>query len=188
MTKETALHKAWGEALLTQKEAVIIDGVRSPVGKHNGALSAVRPDDLLADILRALVRDVHAGLRHHAHRRRVDRVRLYARRPRLDDVGLDRPGPPLGHLAAAGVAGAEEEDSELGVSSGLGWLSRHRLLTGVGRDESADGQLYRQGRRASVSLAPTAPNKPDKRDACPTEASDQSAPSAFRTQRIPYIS
>ena len=32
----------------------IIDGVRSPVGKHNGALSSIRPDDLLAEVLRGL--------------------------------------------------------------------------------------------------------------------------------------
>jgi len=37
------------------KEVVIIDGVRSPVGKHNGSLSSVRPDDLLAEVLKGLV-------------------------------------------------------------------------------------------------------------------------------------
>ena len=37
------------------KEVVIIDGVRSPVGKHGGDLSGVRPDDLLAEVLKGLV-------------------------------------------------------------------------------------------------------------------------------------
>jgi acetyl-CoA acetyltransferase family protein len=37
------------------KEVVIIDAVRSPVGRHNGALSSVRPDDLLAEVLKGLV-------------------------------------------------------------------------------------------------------------------------------------
>jgi 3-oxoadipyl-CoA thiolase len=36
-------------------EAVIIDAVRTPVGRLGGALSAVRPDDLAALVLRALV-------------------------------------------------------------------------------------------------------------------------------------
>lgn len=36
-------------------DVVIVDGVRSPVGKHNGALSGVRPDDLLAEVLKGLV-------------------------------------------------------------------------------------------------------------------------------------
>jgi len=53
------------------REVVIVDGVRSPVGRHNGGLSSVRPDDLLAEVLRglqartgldpALVEDVYAG-------------------------------------------------------------------------------------------------------------------------------
>ncbi len=53
------------------RQVVIIDAVRSPVGKHSGGLSSVRPDDLLADVLKALVdrvgidpalvEDVYAG-------------------------------------------------------------------------------------------------------------------------------
>ena len=46
------------------KEVVIIDGVRSPIGKFGGSLSQVRPDDLLADVLKALMErtGVDAGL------------------------------------------------------------------------------------------------------------------------------
>ncbi|HEY73011.1 MAG: 3-oxoadipyl-CoA thiolase [Chloroflexi bacterium] len=36
-------------------EVVIIDAVRSPIGRHHGALSSVRPDDLLAEVLKALM-------------------------------------------------------------------------------------------------------------------------------------
>jgi acetyl-CoA acetyltransferase family protein len=53
------------------REIVIIDGVRSPVGRHNGGLSSVRPDDLLAEVLKglqartgldpAMVEDVYMG-------------------------------------------------------------------------------------------------------------------------------
>ena len=52
-------------------EALIVNAVRTPVGKRNGVLSKVRPDDLLALALRelvdrvgldpALVEDVIAG-------------------------------------------------------------------------------------------------------------------------------
>ncbi len=38
------------------RDAVIIDAVRSPVGRHGGALSTVRPDDLLARVIEALLR------------------------------------------------------------------------------------------------------------------------------------
>ena len=32
------------------RDVVIIDGVRSPIGRFGGGLSSVRPDDLLADV------------------------------------------------------------------------------------------------------------------------------------------
>jgi acetyl-CoA acetyltransferase family protein len=37
------------------QEAVIIEGVRTPVGKHAGVLASVRPDDLAAHVLKAIV-------------------------------------------------------------------------------------------------------------------------------------
>jgi len=37
------------------QEAVIIDAIRSPIGAYGGALSAVRPDDLAALVLEAIV-------------------------------------------------------------------------------------------------------------------------------------
>ncbi|PRB79018.1 3-oxoadipyl-CoA thiolase [Pseudomonas sp. MYb185] len=42
--------------------AYIYDGLRSPFGRHAGALASVRPDDLLADVIRAVVaRNPFAG-------------------------------------------------------------------------------------------------------------------------------
>ena len=53
------------------KEVVILDGVRSPIGKYGGGLSSVRPDDLLAEVYKGLIErtgvdpagleDVYAG-------------------------------------------------------------------------------------------------------------------------------
>ncbi len=47
------------------KTAYIIDAVRTPVGKYGGALSSIRPDDLLAHVIRVIIQrnqgiDVHA--------------------------------------------------------------------------------------------------------------------------------
>ena len=36
-------------------EAVIVEAVRSPIGKRNGGLSGVRPADLSAQVLNGLV-------------------------------------------------------------------------------------------------------------------------------------
>jgi acetyl-CoA C-acetyltransferase len=37
------------------KKAFVIDAVRTPIGKYGGALASVRPDDLLAHVIRALL-------------------------------------------------------------------------------------------------------------------------------------
>ncbi|MGD2134614.1 MAG: thiolase family protein [Gemmatimonadales bacterium] len=68
------------------RDVVIIDGVRSPIGKHGGALSRVRPDDLLADVLRglvdrvgidpALIEDVYAGCGNQAGEDNRDVARM----------------------------------------------------------------------------------------------------------------
>ena len=34
----------------------VIDAIRTPIGKYGGALSNVRPDDLLAYVIKALVK------------------------------------------------------------------------------------------------------------------------------------
>jgi acetyl-CoA acetyltransferase family protein len=68
------------------REVVIIDAVRSPIGRHNGVLSSVRPDDLLAEVLRALmartgvdpalVEDVYAGCGNQAGEDNRDVARM----------------------------------------------------------------------------------------------------------------
>jgi 3-oxoadipyl-CoA thiolase len=42
-------------ALRDRRNAVIIDAVRTPIGRHRGALATVRSDDLAAAVIRALV-------------------------------------------------------------------------------------------------------------------------------------
>jgi acetyl-CoA acetyltransferase len=37
------------------KKAFIIDAVRTPIGKYGGVLSTIRPDDLLAHVIKALL-------------------------------------------------------------------------------------------------------------------------------------
>ena len=36
-------------------DAYIYDGLRTPIGRHAGALAPVRPDDLLAGVIKALI-------------------------------------------------------------------------------------------------------------------------------------
>jgi acetyl-CoA acetyltransferase family protein len=70
------------------KDVVIVDAVRSPIGRHNGSLSSVRPDDLLAEVLTALmqrtgvdpalVEDVYAGCGNQAGEDNRDVARMAA--------------------------------------------------------------------------------------------------------------
>jgi len=70
------------------KEVVIIDSARSPIGKHNGSLSGVRPDDLLAEVLKglvartginpAIIEDVYMGCGNQAGEDNRDVARMSA--------------------------------------------------------------------------------------------------------------
>ena len=68
------------------REVVIIDAVRSPIGRYGGVLASVRPDDLLAHVLKtlvertgvdpALVEDVYAGCGNQAGEDNRDVARM----------------------------------------------------------------------------------------------------------------
>lgn len=47
---------SWGERTMDIREAVIVEAVRTPIGRHGGVLSQVRPDDLAAIVLRGLLK------------------------------------------------------------------------------------------------------------------------------------
>ena len=97
-------------------EAWIIDAVRTPIGRHGGALAAVRPDDLAAVTIRALLDrnplpaeqldDVIFGCTNQAgeDNRNVARMALLRA-----GVPLDVPGQTVNRLCGSGlqaVAGA----------------------------------------------------------------------------------
>ncbi|MBL7013073.1 MAG: thiolase family protein [Candidatus Marinimicrobia bacterium] len=68
------------------REVVIIDAVRSPIGRAGGALSSIRPDDLLAEVLKGLIErtgidpswieDVYAGCGNQAGEDNRDVARM----------------------------------------------------------------------------------------------------------------
>ena len=67
----------------------------------------------LAHVLGFLIGNVCAGLFHYAYRPGVEIFGIGAGRIRLYRIPLQLPCPPLGHLAAARVAGAEKEYFQL---------------------------------------------------------------------------
>ncbi len=98
--------KAWN-----MKKAYIIDAVRTPVGKYGGALSSIRPDDLLAHVLRSLmqrnpgidvnaIEDVIAGDANQAGEDNRDVARMAAL---LAGLPVTVAGNTVNRLCASGL-------------------------------------------------------------------------------------
>jgi 3-oxoadipyl-CoA thiolase len=92
------------------QEAVIIEAVRTPVGRHGGSLAGVRPDDLAALVIKeviaragiepGLVEDVYMGCANQAgeDNRNVARMSLL-----LADLPVSVAGVTINRLCASGL-------------------------------------------------------------------------------------
>jgi acetyl-CoA acyltransferase len=128
-------------------DAVIIDGVRTPVGRYGGALASVRPDDLAALVLRALVdrvgldpgelEDVYLGCANQAgeDNRNVARMAVL-----LAGFPVEVAGCTVNRLCGSGLEAVA--DAARAISHG-------------------DGQAIIAGGVESMSRAPWVTAKPD---------------------------
>ena len=91
--------------------AYIIDSVRTPIGRYGGALSTVRPDDLLAHVIKALIKrnasvdinaieDVIAGAANQSGEDNRDVARMAAL---LADLPVTVGGNTVNRLCASGL-------------------------------------------------------------------------------------
>src|SRR5689334_14712441 len=91
-------------------DAWILDAVRTPIGRHRGALSPVRPDDLAAHVLArvvaragvdpAAIDDVHLGCTNGAGEDNRNVARMAAL---LAGFGHGVPGATVNRLCASGL-------------------------------------------------------------------------------------
>ena len=120
-------------------EVYIIDAVRTPVGKYGGVLSSVRPDDLLAHVIKALlernitidpqdIEDVIAGAANQAGEDNRNVARMAAL---LAGLPVTVAGNTVNRLCASGMQaimdGARQiicEDAELVIACGVESMSR----------------------------------------------------------------
>jgi len=125
------------------EEVFIVDVIRTPVGKYGGALSAVRPDDLLAHVIKALVErnpsidlahiaDVIAGDANQAgeDNRNVARMALL-----LAGLPVTVPGTTVNRLCASGleaIMNATRQimcgDAEMNIACGVESMTRAPLV------------------------------------------------------------
>ena len=117
----------------------IIDAVRTPIGKYAGALSGVRPDDLLANVIRALVErnpavdvnaieDVIAGAANQAGEDNRNVARMAAL---LAGLPTTVAGNTVNRLCASGLQAIMDSartiacgDAELMIACGVESMSR----------------------------------------------------------------
>ncbi len=130
------------------RDAVIIDAVRSPVGRHGGALSTVRPDDLLARVIEALLRrtgvppdrieDVVAGCTNGAGEDNRNVARMSAL---LAGLPIEVPGQTVNRLCGSGLQAV--------ITAG------HAIRAG-------EGDVFIAGGVESMSRAPWVVLKPEQ--------------------------
>src|ERR671927_1342264 len=119
-------------------EAVIVDAVRTPIGRYGGVLSAVRPDDLAARVIEAVVErtglpveqvdDVILGCTNAAgeDNRNVARMALL-----LAGLPVEVPGVTVNRLCASGLEAIAQAaravrcgDADLMLAGGVESMSR----------------------------------------------------------------
>ena len=123
----------------TMQTVYIIDAVRTPIGKYGGALSAVRPDDLLALVIKELmarnrsvdpasIEDVIAGDANQAGEDNRNVARMAAL---LAGLPASVAGNTVNRLCASGLQaimdGARQimcEDAEIIIAGGVESMSR----------------------------------------------------------------
>ena len=128
-------------------EALIIDAVRTPMGRYRGALAGVRPDDLAAHVIGAAigrtgldperVRDVYFGAANQAGEDNRDVARMAAL---LAGLPVETPGVTINRLCASGLEAVNQASRALRLG---------------------EGDLYLAGGVESMSRAPWVVPKPE---------------------------
>ena len=122
------------------REAWLCQGSRTPIGRYGGALSAVRPDDMLADVMRAVVPaglpvdEVIMGCANQAGEDNRNVARMAAL---LAGLGEDVPGVTVNRLCGSGldaVAMAARQvkcgEADVIVAGGVESMSRAPFVMG----------------------------------------------------------
>jgi 3-oxoadipyl-CoA thiolase len=121
------------------KEVFVIDAIRTPIGKYGGVLSSIRPDDLLAQVIRELlarnssinpadIEDVIAGDANQAGEDNRNVARMAAL---LAGLPTSVPGNTVNRLCASGLQAIMDasrqvmcDDAELIIACGVESMSR----------------------------------------------------------------
>src|SRR5215212_4500662 len=127
-------------------DALIIDAVRTPMGRYRGILSGVRPDDLAARVVDAAVKrsgiepadiaDIYMGAANQAGEDNRDVARMAGL---LAGLPVEVPGVTVNRLCASGLEAVNQASRALRLG---------------------EGDLYLAGGTESMSRAPWVVSKP----------------------------
>jgi 3-oxoadipyl-CoA thiolase len=128
-------------------DALIVDAVRTPMGRYGGALAGVRPDDLAAHVLAEAVQrtgidpgavcDVYLGAANQAGEDNRDAARMASL---LAGLPAEVPGVTVNRLCASGLEAVNQASRALRLG---------------------EGDLYLAGGAESMSRAPWVVSKPE---------------------------
>lgn len=134
-------------------KAYVIDALRTPIGKYGGSLSTIRPDDLLANAIKALVQrneqidphaieDVIAGCANQAGEDNRDVARMAGL---LAGLPVSVGGNTVNRLCASGLQAIMDAgrslmcgDGDLMIACGVESMSRAPFV--MGKSETAFGR------------------------------------------------
>lgn len=137
------------------QEVFIVDAVRTPIGKYGGALASVRPDDLLAHVIKALVQrnpslsldaieDVIAGAANQAGEDNRNVARMAAL---LADLPTSVGGNTVNRLCASGLQAIMDAsraimcgDGAVYIAGGVESMSRAPFVIGKAENAFARNQ------------------------------------------------
>jgi 3-oxoadipyl-CoA thiolase len=137
------------------REVFVVDAVRTPIGRHRGALADVRPDDLGALVIAELVRrtgadpagidDVQFGCANQAGEDNRNVARMSAL---LAGLPPSVPGATVNRLCGSGLEAVIDGaraiavgDAELIVAGGVESMSRAPLVMGKAREAYPRGDV-----------------------------------------------
>ncbi|MGR3371940.1 MAG: 3-oxoadipyl-CoA thiolase [Pseudooceanicola nanhaiensis] len=121
-------------------EAFLCDGLRTPIGRYGGSLSAVRPDDMLAHVMKELmarnpgvkVDDVYVGCANQAGEDNRNVARMASL---LAGLGEDIPGATINRLCGSGLdavgtaaRAVKAGEMEVLIAGGVESMSRAPLV------------------------------------------------------------
>jgi 3-oxoadipyl-CoA thiolase len=128
--------------LVMQRQAAIICALRTPIGRYGGAISSVRPDDLAALVIRAvvarsgldgaLIDDVYLGAANQAGEDNRNVARMAAL---LAGLPVSVPGSTVNRLCASGLEAIniaarmiEADHGDVFIAGGVESMSRAPLV------------------------------------------------------------